>query len=210
MLSPLSRIFVAATRVRAPAAVLAVACLLSLIAACTSVETQSYRVQQGANVESAQVATDADFSRYDRLQAEEMGIYFPTDSPVSDEDIFRLRQIFRGAFLDELKAYRIVREPGPTTMTVQASLIDLRQTSGTQLPTLRRDVREIAKSGSLVFLMELRDSETNRVLARAADSASTIEFADAGRQETDWTSVEAAASRWAELFRGFLDRNLGR
>ena len=183
---------------------------LSAIAACTTVETQSYRVQQDSEVESAQIATDADFSRYDRLYAQDMGIYFPTDSPVPEEDIQRIRQIFRGAFLSELEGYRIVREPGPTAMTVQASLIDLRQSSGTSLPTLRRDVMEIARSGSLVFLMELRDSETDRVLARAADSATSIEFSEAGRPATDWASVEVAAARWAELFRGFLDRNLGR
>ena len=36
------------------------------------------------------------------------------------------------------------------------------------MSALRREVRDVAKTGSLVFLMEMRDSQTDRVLARAA------------------------------------------
>jgi hypothetical protein len=58
--------------------------------------------------------------------------------------------------------------------------------------------------------MELKDSQTGDVLARAADSAETPAFATAAGTETDWASVEQAAQRWARLFREFLDRNMTR
>lgn len=180
---------------------------LAAISGCTTVESQSYRVAQNSNVESAQIATDADFSRYDRLQAEEMGIFFPTGSATPAADLRRIRQIFRAAFIDELDGYTIVQDPGPSTMKVQASLIDLRNAAGDAIPNLRSGLQDVAKSGSLVFLMEMRDSETDRVLARAADSAAAPTFATAGKT-TDWTSVEDAAARWATLFRQFLDANL--
>jgi len=181
-----------------------------LLTACYTVETQSFRVNRDSAVESAQISTTADFSKYRRLMAEDMGIFFPTESPSSAEDIERIRQIFRTAFLNELEDYEIVRQPGPATMAVQASLIDLRH-SGAEPPAgLRSGIREMAQPGSLVFLMELKDSQTGEVLGRAADSAATPVFATGPNPETDWPTVERAAARWAGLFRTFLDENLGR
>lgn len=178
------------------------------IAACSTVESQSFNVSNSENVESAYIAVDADFSRYDRLQAADMGIFFPADSGTPPEDIQRIRQIFRSAFVDELQGYEIVNTPGPSTMKVQASLIDLRNSSTATLMSLSREVRDIASNGELLFLMELRDSSTDAVLARAADSAKTPTFATSENVATDWSSVEAAAQHWAALFRNFLDQNL--
>jgi hypothetical protein len=107
-----------------------------------------------------------------------------------------------------LQGYAIVNTPGPSTMRVQASLVDLRNSSTGTLMSLSREVRDIASNGELLFLMEMRDSETNAILARAADSARTPTFATAENVATDWSSVEAAAQHWAALFRNFLDQNL--
>ena len=182
---------------------------LSLVA-CATVETQSFVVQKGARVESAQIAVGADFSKYDRLQAADMGIFFPAGTTMRPEDEQRLRQSFRTAFLDELKGYSISREPGPTTMTVEASLIDLRGPAGagSALQSMRSDLRDLATAGSLVFLMEMRDSQTEKVLARAADSARAPAIGTGPDAETDWQAVDAASAHWARLFREFLDRNL--
>lgn len=184
----------------------------ALIAAvsCTTVETQSFRKVKTENIDSAQVAPGADFSQYDRLLADNMGIYFPEKNPVPEADLQRIRQIFRAAFIAELGDYQIVSQPGPTTMGVQASLIDLRGSSGAEIPQLRRDVREIATANSLVFLMEMRDSQTGRVLARATDGAAAPSISTSGGNTTDWSAVDAAAARWARLFREFLDQNLGK
>jgi hypothetical protein len=180
-----------------------------MLSACSTVETQSFTVSENRNVESAYIATNADFSKYNQLLADEMGIYFPQDNFTPPEDIQRIRQIFRSAFIAELKGYKIVDKPSPNTMKVQASLVDLRNSSGSLL-SLSREIRDIASHGELLFLMEMRDSESNAVLARAADSAQTPTFAAAAGSTTDWSSVEAAAQHWAALFRQFLDQNLGR
>ena len=95
-------------------------------------------------------------------------------------------------------------------MKVQASLIDLRGSAGTDLSSLRRDIRDVASTGSLVFLMEMKDSQTDRVLARAADSATAPAFGTNEDTATDWAAVDEAARHWAQLFRQFLDQNLGR
>jgi hypothetical protein len=180
------------------------------IAGCasTKIESQSFRVAQNSSVESASIATDADFGRYDRLLATELGIYFPQTSPATEADLQRMRKIFRDAFLNELTGYAIVDESGPTTMAVEASLIDLRNSTGTQMPQMRSQIRDLAKPGSILFLMEMRDSVSDRVLARAADNAKRPTISTAEGTETDWASMEDAAQHWAALFRTFLDENL--
>jgi hypothetical protein len=183
--------------------------LLFLLTGCSSVqvESQSFRVNKNSSVASAQIAIDADFGRYDQLLATELGIYFPQSQLTTADDIQRIRQIFRSAFLEQLESYTIVSEPSPSTMAVEASLIDMRNSVGGQIPSMRSEIRDMAKPGTIIFLMEMRDSETDRVLARAADSAKAPTFSTAEGVETDWASIEDAAQHWAALFRTFLDEN---
>jgi len=177
-------------------------------AACTTVERSSFTVRKDAQVESAQIATGADFGRYDSLLAEDAGIWFPESSPTSADDQQRFRRIFREAFLGELEGYTITDRAGPRTMAVRATLIDLRASSGAEVSEMRPGLRDMARPGALVFLMELKDSATGAVLARAADSTQAPAFGTAAGMQTDWASVESAARHWAMLFRQFLDRNL--
>jgi hypothetical protein len=189
---------------------LALAVFGLLITGCTTTTTQSFNVRDNPEIEASYIAVDADFGKYDRLFASDMGIFFPTDAAPSIEDQQRTRQIFRKAFLAELQGYRIVRTAGPTALNVQATLIDYRNASGADVPKVRRELSDIARPGAIMFLMELKDSESDKVLARAADSASAPAFSTSAATSTDWTAVETAAARWAKLFRQFLDDNLKR
>ena len=72
---------------------------------------------------------------------------------------------------------------------------------------MRREIREVAKPGSLVFLMELKDSQSGRVLGRAADSSRNPNIGADALDESEWAEAEIAASHWASLFRRFLDQN---
>ena len=179
-------------------------------AACTTTTTQSFKVIKNPDVEFSHIATDADFGNYDRLYASDMGIFFPTDAAPSLDDQKRTRQIFREAFLGELTGYQIVRDKGPKALDVQATIIDYRNASGTDVSSVRRELRDIARPGALLFLMELKDSESGQLLARAADSASAPTFSTSDDTVTDWQAVEKAAERWAGLFRRFLDENLNK
>lgn len=181
----------------------------TLLAGCGSTTTQSFNRVQNSRVEASQVAVDADFGKYDRLNAVDMGIYFPSHVATAPGDQDRIRQIFRDAFLSRLDGYDIVRDQaGRSTLTVQATLIDFRNATADDMMSVRRELRDMARPGTLVFLMELKDSRSERVLARAADSAAAPTFATSSGATTDWTAVEAAAAHWAELFRQFLDQNL--
>lgn len=182
--------------------------LALLLSACTTTTTQSFNVTKSPRVEASIIAADADFSRYDRILANDMGIFFPEDAAPSVADQERTRQIFRSAFLGELVDYTIVRSKSPTALEVQPTLIDLRNATSPELPGMRRELRDIARPGALIFLMELKDPGSGKVLARAADSASAPKFSTSTTTTTDWGAVEDAAARWARLFREFLDANL--
>jgi len=86
-------------------------------------------------------------------------------------------------------------------------LVDFRSATYVDASTVRRELRDIVEPGALLFLMELKDSKSGKVLARAVDSASAPAFSSS-TSGTDWASVESAADRWAKLFRQFLDDNL--
>ena len=182
----------------------------TLHAGCSTTTSQEFRRAQNSVVEAAFIASDADFSQYDRLTGAEMGIFFPQSSSIPDEDTQRIRSIFRESFLGELSEYDVVNETGAGIMMVEASLIDLRTAAYADIPNLRSEIRAVARPGSLVFLMEMKDSKTDRVLARAADSTLNPNFGSDELDSSEWGEVETAAKYWASLFRQFLDQNLNK
>ncbi len=189
------------------------ACLALLLAACTKTEIYTYERVQGARVDEAYLSPDADFSRYTKLYAMPLEIYYAEgeDAPTK-EDIERMRSIFRSAFLAVIgNDYQIVPEPAKDALGVRASLVDFKSgaVSG-DLPVYGR-LRSLVANGELTFLMELSDSVSGNVLARAADQEKHEDEACVPANcAAGWKQVEDSAAHWAQLFRGFLDRNLGR
>lgn len=184
---------------------------MTLLAACSTSTTQSFTRVQGSQVDASYVAVGADFSKYDRLGAEEMGIFFPSHAEPSVEDQQRARKIFRDAFLEQLVGYEVARGgTGPTTLQVQASLIDFTNARPADVMAVGPQIRDFAQPGSIIFLMELRDSMTGEVLARAIDSADLAVLSGSPDIPTDWDALELSAQRWASLFRSFLDDSLRR
>jgi len=178
------------------------------VTGCSTVTVQSFEAAPESRVEAAYVATGADFSRYSRLLGEDMGIFSPQARPLSAADAARLREIFRTAFLARLDGYTITDQPAPDVMTVQASLIDRRDAGLSDVPDMRAGLDTVARPGVLVFTMEMRDSTSGKVLARAADSTANPRIGGGAGAATDWAEVQAAADHWAALFRRFLDQNL--
>jgi hypothetical protein len=188
-------------------------CLTLLVTACSKTEVHTYERVQGARVDEAYLSPGADFSRYTRLYAMPLEIYYAEgeDAP-TEEDIQRMRSIFRNAFLTAIgDDYEIVKEPAKNALGVRASLVDFK--SGTvsgDLPIYGR-LRTLVANGSLTFLMELSDSVSGDVLARAADQEKHgDERCIPANCAAGWRQAEESAEHWAQLFREFLDENLGR
>ena len=181
---------------------------LLMLAACSTTTYDSFRPVKGRQVEIAYLNTAADFSGYRRLSADDMGIYYPSHITPSEQDLTRVRTAFRDAFMTELAEYDIVDEQAPDVLHISASLVDLRNTAADRLPQLSSDINEILQAGKLTFVIEMSDSVSGRVWARAADTerAPEIDLPEDG--DVDDAEVRAAAQHWAELLRAFLDDNL--
>ena len=184
-----------------------VSAMVVLISGCTTVTYDIYRPVQNSNVDIAYVADGVDFTRYRRLQAEEMGIFYPTHAPASEEDLQRVRSAFQQAFRAQISAYELVDEPAEDVLKVRASLVDLRATAADRLPNIADDLNQILAPGKLTFAIEMRDSVSDRLLLRAADTQESpdMDLPDDGSMSDE---VRAAAEYWAELLRNFLDQNL--
>jgi hypothetical protein len=182
------------------------------MSACTTTTiVEPYYRPATAQIDQAYMSPNADFSVYSKLMASPLEIYYPDNAPApSDQDLERLRSIFREAFLTEIgDDYPIVSAPGPDVMHVVAQIIDLKIAGplGTYEPSGR--LREVVAKGQLTLLMEFRDSTTGRVLARAGDTERG-ESTSLTQDDSSWDEVTVAARRWAALFKQFLDQNLGR
>jgi len=184
------------------------ACLLSaVVAGCTRTVVTSFERRSSDAVEYAYVNTEADFGRYDKLTTEGLQIYYPDAAEPAAADLDRIRASFRRAFLDAIgDDYKVVDEPGPDVLEVRAQLIDMKIIGETGDYEASGLLRDIVARGELTFVMELVDSQSGTVLARAGDQTR-----DARRpgETAAWEEVDRAAGYWAGLFRDWLDRSLG-
>jgi len=185
---------------------------LLLAAGCNQTIVESYDAVPGARVDSAYVKRGVNFSRYKRLLPVPLEIYFyeglGTPAP---SDIDRVRQIFRDAFMTKIgDDYEIVNKPGPDVLNVRASLVDLELSEVPDDLPIKGRAASLVAAGQLTFFMELADSQNGEVLARAADREKSPTAITGPATQRDWARTEVAADRWAQLFREFLDANLGR
>ena len=189
-------------------AAIVVLAVLAVTGCVKVVNTGSFDRVHEAVVDKAYLNEAADFSRYTKLMAGGLEIYFPeSETPPDPADIQRVREYFRTAFLQAIgDDYPIVTEPGPEVLLVKAQVIDMKLTEGGAVYEPDGKLRDIVAHGELTFLMTMSDSATGQVLARAGDKYSDI---SADRGEATWDDVRKAAEYWAGLFRGWLDRSLG-
>jgi hypothetical protein len=185
--------------------------------ACTTVEVDSYRLVQDSVADQAYVREGADFSHYRSLYPQPLEIYYTeaAGSP-APENLERMRAIFRRIFLAELDGeYEITDKPAEDALGIRASLVDLRGSVDADDEAYTGRLRNLVTNDQLTFFMELSDSMTGVVLARAADlDRSESEVIDSPESIRDsvtvpWPRVEAAAARWAAMFHEFLDESLG-
>ena len=183
---------------------------VALLGGCTTtVVTGSFNRVPNTAVEYAYVNEQADFSQYTKLMNGGLEIYYPESEEAPEPaEIERVRGYFRDAFTAAVgDAYEIVADPGPDVLKVSGQVIDMKMTSGGAVVDVSGRLRDIVAHGELTFLMEMSDSVTGQVLARAGDKSSDI---SAEKGDATWDDVRRAAEYWAGLFRNWLDNYLGK
>ena len=191
------------------AAILAAIALATLTACTKTVYVGSFDRVPNTSVEYAYINEQADFSQYSKLMNGGLEIYVPedVDPPPEPADLERIRNYFRNAFQQAIgDDYEIVSEPGPGVLKVSGQVIDMKMSSGGAVYEPSGRLRDVVAHGELTFLMEMSDSRTGQVLARAGDKSSDI---SADRGDATWADVQRAAEYWASLFRNWLDNSLG-
>ena len=98
----------------------------------------------------------------------------------------------------------------PDVLGVRASLVDLKLAPALGGLPVKGRAAALVANGQLTFFMELTDSQSGEVIGRAADQEKPADDQVAvASGATQWVETEAAARRWAAMFRDFLDRRLG-
>jgi hypothetical protein len=124
-----------------------------------------------------------------------------------------LSDLFRQIFRDELArgGYQLVDQPGPETLRVTPAIINL-FINAPDTSTAGRTRTYTADSGRMTLVVELRDSETGTLLARAVDTQT-------GRNAGMWTitnrvtntaDARRAIGVWASSLRRGLDELYGK
>jgi hypothetical protein len=184
------------------------AACISLSACTKTIVTGSFNRVPNTAVEYAYINEQADFSQYTKLMSGGLEIYYPeTEEAPDPADIARIRGYFRDAFAAAIgDDYEVVAEPGPGVLKVSGQVIDMKMTSGGATFDPSGRLRDVVAHGELTFLMEMSDSLSGQVLARAGDKSTDI---SAEEDDATWDDVRRAAEYWAGLFRNWLDNSLG-
>jgi len=137
-----------------------------------------------------------------------------TSDRVTDADMDRIRKDvaveFRKVFSKELQAsggYPVVDSGGPEVLVVRPALINLRVTAPDLMsPGIGATV--VDSAGSATIYVELWDSSTNTLLARAMDAEADPGFAGGSRGANRVTNTLAADDvlrGWATRLRKYLE-----
>jgi hypothetical protein len=181
------------------------------------------RVQKSV-VDAAWVKPTLDLTPYKKLMIVSQGVSFrklepvsefqarnESQFPVKEENKERLSRELKTAFdaeLAKLERYEIVTQPGPDVLLLVGAIIDVVSNIPPDIDSARfgRGGVYLTSIGDATLVMELRDSESGEILARAADRrAAESPFAFEVNNVTAWTEVRRLASYWASLMRRRLE-----
>jgi hypothetical protein len=181
-----------------------------------------YRVKR-SRMGAAWVREGMDLSRYDRLMVHGVGIaYRPvessgsssmarrrgaTDFPISPENREKLSVALREEVMDELakgKRFQLTDEAGEGVLLLVGGLIDVVSHVPPEGPG-RNDVY-LDSVGEATLVLELRDSLTGAIIARAADRrAASSPWLQESNPVVTRSEVGRLGSSWGRLLRDRLD-----
>ena len=169
----------------------------------------------------AQVRPETDFRAYSKLQFVEPELAFRTPDraerqfPLSADQIDRFRDGLVAAFDAEFAGFselEIVDEPGPDTLTLDIRVEDIVATvAPSAVGRAGRAAALLEASGAAVIIVEVRDSQSNEILARGVDAGTAR--GGARRTADDqmmmrFESGEKVVARWAAITRTGLQNLL--
>jgi hypothetical protein len=170
----------------------------------------------------------ADFSGYKRVRLDPIEVEFDKNwkpnqserSPsrrLTNEDLEKIKKAlaeeFRKVFTEELtkNGYPVVEESDDDVLRVSAAIVNLYITAPEKM-SAGRSRTYTSSAGHMTLVVELRDSVTGKLMARAVDS---VQGRDTGNfmitnSVTNMSSARTALTKWAQVLREGLDDATGR
>jgi hypothetical protein len=165
----------------------------------------------------AQVRPDTDFRTYSGLQFVEPELAFRTpdraerEFPLSEEQIDRFRDGLIAAFEAEFEGFTeldIVDEQGPDTLALDIRVEDIVATvAPSAVGRAGRAAALLEASAAAVIIVEVRDSESNEILARGVDAGTARGGArrtSGNEMQVRFESGDRVVARWASITRAGL------
>ena len=177
-----------------------------------------------SRADAAWARADVDLSPYSKIMLQGVGIeYRPGGETgrsmsarsssahfeVTEAQKDKFETLMRDTFLDELgksEHFTIVSEPGPDVLLVRGALLDV--VSYVPPETVGRSDIYLSRVGEATLVLELRDSITEAILARAVDRRAAERVGGTmmpSNRVTNATEVRRMARAWAKLLRERLD-----
>jgi hypothetical protein len=212
----------------ARSALVGIALLAGLTPACESTKPAPavthdglHRIT-GAVMQNAYRKPGEDFSQYSRLLLLDCYVAFKKNwqmgqSGVTKRDMENIKKSlaeeFRKVFVEELEkgGYPVVQEADQDVLLVRPAIIDLDVVAPDKMSAGRSNSFS-ASSGAMTLYVELYDSVSGEILARASDRkasrlAGNIEWTNRG---TNVNEARKMLTSWADLLRRRLDEVHGR
>ena len=219
------------------------ASFIALLAACSStpevqtgedaevLEGTSLHKVDNSRADLAYKDPDADFSRYNRVMIQPLGvdnveIIQPNRQGTSvgrnlnweltDEDKLKLQQAFHDAMvkrLEEKGGYPIVDEPGDDVLEIAAKLLAIAPSAAKddfQSRPVGRSRVYTEGAGSIAVMVGFGDSETGEVLGLVKDSRSSNSYWGQNNSVSNMADVRRMFDSWAMQIANSLDRVHGR
>ena len=187
---------------------------------------------EGMVMDNVWARIDIDLKGYTKVMFEGVGVeYRPVTGPYSgpagttsvrrsSDNEFQLdaetRALFakeiRGAFLKETgrrSVFTIVDQPGPDVLLIRGGLLDV--VSRVPPETVGRSRIFIDSVGEATLVLEIRDSESNAIFARAIDRRAMDNPGDRlmeSNRVTNLADVRRLGRRWATILREALEKLL--
>ncbi len=178
---------------------------------------------KGGSADQAWARPGADISQYSKIMLQGVGIeYRPggesgrlyrVGSGTSYFEITEMQKakfeaVIREAFLEELgksERFTIVNEPGPDVLLIRGGLLDV--VSYVPRDTMGRSEIFLRSVGEATLVLEIRDSVSEAIIARAVDRRAAEDMSGVSRSNpvTNAAEVRRMAGYWGRKLRERLD-----
>jgi hypothetical protein len=177
---------------------------------------------ENSRMANAWVKRDLDLSGYTKILPVRADIHYrsvrnvsrsaarsagATDFPLDDNQKQRIDTALEDVFRSEMansKYYTLTDKPGSDTLLVTGTLLDV--VSNVPPEPIGRSDMYLTKLGEATFAVELRDSQSGEILARAVDRRSASPaVAQRSNPVTNASEFKRVARQWATMLRTALD-----